>query len=115
MSTVSGSNDLPLPLGMMVTVTSAASTARLLSMLSAAQASAAAPLGGKLLSTEVLTGDIGVHLVWLRALGYVFAASPRLVLIAGHWCPECVRDSASYRAQGERNPLLALIDGPAGP
>jgi len=41
---VSGSNDLPLPLGKIVTLTKAVSTARLLSMLSVAQASAAAPL-----------------------------------------------------------------------
>ena len=75
-------------------------------------AEAGAYRGGELLTTDVSTGDIGTPLIWRCAFGHIFAASPRLVLIAGHWCPECVRDSASYAAQAEHNPFLAQIDGP---
>ena len=66
--------------------------------------------GGELFTADVSTGDIGTPLIWRCAFGHIFAASPRLVLIAGHWCPECVRDSASYPAQAEHNPFLAQID-----
>jgi nucleoside-diphosphate-sugar epimerase len=75
-------------------------------------AEAAAYRGGRLLSADVPIGDIGTPLVWSCAFGHSFAASPRLVLTAGHWCPECVRDSAAYTIQAERNPFLAQIDAP---
>jgi hypothetical protein len=41
----------------------------------------------------------------------VFAGSPRLSLTAGHWCPECVTDSAEYERQAERTPFLAQLEG----
>lgn len=68
--------------------------------------------GGELLSGDAVTGDIATPLVWRCAFGHVFAASPRLVLTGGHWCPECVRDAASYRAQAERSPFLAQVEFP---
>lgn len=69
--------------------------------------------GGQLLSTDVRTGDVGTPLVWRCAFGHAFAASPRLVLFGGHWCPDCVRDPAGYEAQAERNPFLAQVVVPA--
>lgn len=71
---------------------------------------AAAFRGGELLADDVETGDIASPLVWRCAFGHTFAASPRLVLTAGHWCPECVRDSAAYPAQAERNAFLAQVE-----
>lgn len=71
---------------------------------------AAAFRGGALLSAEVRTGDLSTPLIWRCAFDHVFAASPRLVLVAGHWCPDCLRDSAGYRRQAERNPFLAQVE-----
>ncbi|MFC4561322.1 NAD-dependent epimerase/dehydratase family protein [Nocardiopsis mangrovi] len=71
---------------------------------------AAAFRGGRLLTTDVTTGDIATPLVWRCAFDHVFAASPRLVLTAGHWCADCVRDPAGYARQAERNPFLAQIE-----
>ncbi|WP_448656144.1 hypothetical protein [Microbacterium lacticum] len=53
--------------------------------------------GGGLITGDVTRGDIATPLAWTCAHGHIFAASPRLVLTAGHWCPECVRPSVSGR------------------
>ncbi|KAA9159314.1 NAD(P)H-binding protein [Amycolatopsis acidicola] len=66
--------------------------------------------GGTLLSEDVARGAIGTPLRWRCASGHEFDGSPRLVLTAGHWCPECVRDPASYPAQAERNAFLAQLE-----
>lgn len=73
-------------------------------------ARAAAFRGGELLTAEVRVGDIATPLAWRCALGHLFAASPRLVLTAGNWCPDCVRDSASYAQQAEHNRFLAQLE-----
>lgn len=65
--------------------------------------------GGELLSGACEPGDIATPLQWRCAFGHVFPGSPRLILAAGHWCPECVRDWASYRAQAERSAFLAQV------
>lgn len=71
--------------------------------------------GGELLTVDVTRGDVATPLVWRCAFGHVFAASPRLVLTAGHWCPDCVRDSAQYARQAESNPFLAQLEGSREP
>jgi nucleoside-diphosphate-sugar epimerase len=73
---------------------------------------AAAFRGGELLTDTPGKGDTASPLVWRCAFGHTFAASPRLVLTAGHWCPECVRDSTAYLAQAERNAFLAQVEVP---
>ncbi|TXN29500.1 NAD-dependent epimerase/dehydratase family protein [Lacisediminihabitans profunda] len=73
---------------------------------------AAAFRGGRLLTADVTPGDVATPLDWTCAFGHEFAASPRLVLTAGHWCPVCVRDPAGYARQAERNPFLAQVEGP---
>jgi nucleoside-diphosphate-sugar epimerase len=78
---------------------------------SAADYAAAADFrGGHLLSTEATVGDIATPLAWRCAHGHEFQGSPRLVLRGGHWCPECVRDTAGYPKQAERNQFLAQIE-----
>lgn len=67
--------------------------------------------GGELLSQDAVPGAVGRPLVWRCGLGHVFAGSPRLVLLGGHWCPECVRDTAGYGAQAEHNHFLAQLEG----
>jgi nucleoside-diphosphate-sugar epimerase len=71
--------------------------------------------GGELVSVDITRGDVATPLLWRCAFGHVFAASPRLVLTAGHWCPDCVRDSAQYARQAERNPFLAQLEGATAP
>jgi nucleoside-diphosphate-sugar epimerase len=71
---------------------------------------AAAFRGGELMSADVLRGDISTPLIWRCAFGHVFAGSPRLILIGGNWCPECVRDSGAYEQQAQRNPFLAQLE-----
>ena len=67
--------------------------------------------GGDLLS-EATAGDIGTPLVWRCALGHVFAGSPRLILLGGHWCPDCIRDPSAYARQADDNPFLRQVVAP---
>lgn len=50
---------------------------------------AAALRGGQCLSASMVQGDWDTPLEWKCARGHVFKASPRLVLLGGHWCPDC--------------------------
>ena len=50
---------------------------------------AAAFRGGECLSETMTPGDWDTQLEWKCARGHVFKASPRLVLLGGHWCPDC--------------------------
>ena len=65
--------------------------------------------GGSLVSEDVHGGDPAEPLEWVCADGHRFTASPRLVLSAGHWCPDCIRDTAGYERQAERNAFLAQV------
>ncbi|MBB2936809.1 nucleoside-diphosphate-sugar epimerase [Amycolatopsis bartoniae] len=72
-------------------------------------AKAAAFRGGELLSENLVPGDVRTPLRWRCAFGHTFPGSPRLILRAGHWCPECVRNPADYAHQAERNAFLAQV------
>lgn len=48
---------------------------------------AAAFRGGKCLSTEMTQGDWDTPLEWEDANGNTFTATPRLILLGGHWSP----------------------------
>jgi len=74
-------------------------------------AGAAAFRGGRLLSEEVERGAFARPVEWACADDHRFAASPRLVLSAGHWCPVCVRSPLDYPRQAERNAFLAQVVG----
>ena len=65
--------------------------------------------GGALLSKTAEPGGIATPLDWRCASGHHFSGSARLILTAGHWCPECVRDVASYPVQAERDRFLAQL------
>ncbi|WP_084125034.1 NAD(P)-dependent oxidoreductase [Demequina sp. NBRC 110054] len=71
--------------------------------------------GGELMTPLVRVGTPTARLQWRCAFGHDFEASPRLILTAGHWCPECVRDSAGYAWQATRNPFLAQVEAPQEP
>jgi nucleoside-diphosphate-sugar epimerase len=67
--------------------------------------------GGSLFSPATARGDIATPLRWRCAEGHDFAASPRLVLTAGHWCPECVRHPETGARQARMNRFLAQVEG----
>lgn len=66
--------------------------------------------GGRLLSAPTKTGDYSTPLQWECGLGHTFAGSPQLILTAGHWCPECVKDTANYSAQADHNRFLSQLE-----
>ena len=66
--------------------------------------------GGRLLSQTMTAGDISTPLTWQCASGHTFCGSPRLILTAGHWCPECVKDPADYASQAAANRFLAQLE-----
>jgi nucleoside-diphosphate-sugar epimerase len=67
---------------------------------------AAAFRGGECLSAEMAKGDLGDQLQWRCCFGHTFVASPTLILLAGHWCPECL--AAGNNAEvAKRSPFLA--------
>ncbi len=77
--------------------------------------------GGKCLSTSMQTGDWDTQLEWQCAQGHTFKASPRLVLLGGHWCPECFPypyadvDNPrpwAWDKEARRNPFFAQLWSP---
>lgn len=77
--------------------------------------------GGKCLSTSMVKGDWDTQLEWQCAEGHTFMASPRLILLGGHWCPECFpypyKDEPNARAwnwdaEARRNPFFAQLWAP---
>ena len=66
--------------------------------------------GGTLASASMTTGDITTPLEWECAAGHSFQGSPRLILTAGHWCPECVKNPADYPNQATANRFLAQLE-----
>lgn len=82
---------------------------------------AAAFRGGKCLSTQMTKGDWDTPLQWQCAQGHVFTATPRLILLGGHWCPDCFpypyKDEPNARPwawdkESKRNPFFAQLWAP---
>ena len=72
--------------------------------------------GGECLSGE--SQGEGVKHLWRCGRGHEFEASPRLLITAGYWCPECfprIDDISGwdYDSQIEVDPLLARFHTPA--
>jgi len=51
----------------------------------------AAHHGGRCLSQTMTPGDMSTPLLWQCACGARFKGSPALILLGGHWCPDCLR------------------------
>ena len=66
--------------------------------------------GGELLTETVTTGDTATPLRWRCGFEHEFTGSPRLILTAGHWCSECVKDVRGYPEQAVRNQFLAQLE-----
>lgn len=69
---------------------------------------AAAFRGGECLSGAMARGDLGSPLQWGCCFGHRFAASPALILLAGHWCPECLAAGNDAEVAG-RSAFLAQV------
>ena len=82
---------------------------------------AAAFRGGKCLSETMTPGDWDSALEWQCAEGHRFEASPRQVLLGGHWCPYCFPYPYAWEpdarpwhwdAEARRNPFFAQLWAP---
>lgn len=65
--------------------------------------------GGKCLSDTMIKGDLSTKLQWSCTFGHRFEASPTLVLLGGHWCPECLPAPWNYAEEAKRNPFFAQV------
>ena len=65
--------------------------------------------GGKCLSNEMIKGDLKTKLKWKCAFDHEFEASPTLVLLGGHWCPECEAPPWNYDEIAKKNPFFAQV------
>lgn len=65
--------------------------------------------GGKCISTEMTKGDWRTPLEWECQFGHRFKASPALVLLGGHWCPECLPTPWNYDEITKGNPFFAQV------
>lgn len=70
---------------------------------------AAAFRGGKCLSDSMETGDLHTKLTWCCCFNHMFEASPALVLLAGHWCPDCLPAPWNYDEEAKHNPFFAQV------
>jgi len=79
---------------------------------------AAAFRGGKCLSSSMVKGDWDTPLQWQCAEGHVFTATPRLILLGGHWCPDCFpypylgepnSRPWAWDKEAKRNPFFAQL------
>lgn len=65
--------------------------------------------GGECLSESMIKGDLFTKLKWRCAFGHEFEASPALVLLSGHWCPDCLPTPWNYDEEAKRNPFFAQV------
>ncbi|MED4229042.1 NAD(P)-dependent oxidoreductase [Neobacillus cucumis] len=65
--------------------------------------------GGECLSESMQKGDLATKLNWRCAFGHKFEASPTLVLLGGHWCPDCLPAPWNYDEEAKRNPFFAQV------
>jgi len=62
--------------------------------------------GGECLS-DSYSGNRSEKLKWKCAFGHEFEASIALILLGGHWCPECELPPWNYDGIVKKNPFLA--------
>ncbi len=65
--------------------------------------------GGKCLSDSMTKGDLRSPITWSCQFGHEFKASPTLVLLGGHWCPECFPMPWNYDEIARGNPFFAQV------
>ena len=68
--------------------------------------------GGECLSNKMKKGDMAGKLKWKCGhCGAEFEASPALILLGGHWCPECYipQKAWDYDSIAKTNPFFAQV------
>lgn len=65
--------------------------------------------GGECLAESMVRGDMATKLTWRCRCGHTFDASPALVLLGGHWCPECLPAPWNYGEEAAANPFIAQV------
>lgn len=68
--------------------------------------------GGECLSDTMVKGDLTTKLKWkCGCCGKEFEASPNLILLGGHWCPECYLPVTAwdYDKIAKTNPFFAQV------
>ncbi len=68
--------------------------------------------GGECLSDTMVKGDLSTKLLWKCGYcGAEFKASPNLILLGGHWCPECYvpQKAWDYDNIARTNPFFAQV------
>ena len=68
--------------------------------------------GGELISKKMKKGDLVTKLKWkCGCCGAEFEASPNLILLGGHWCPECYLPEKkwNYDEIAKSNPFFAQV------
>ena len=68
--------------------------------------------GGECLSSKMKKGDMAGKLKWKCGhCGAEFEASPALILLGGHWCPECYipQKAWDYDSIAKTNPFFAQV------
>ena len=73
---------------------------------------AAAFRGGQLADSEMAQGDWATPRNWDCGQGHRFRASPNLVLMGGHWCPECTHHPARYAGLAKRSAFFRQVWAP---
>lgn len=63
--------------------------------------------GGRCLSENMIKGDMATPLQWECQFGHRFTASPALVLLGGHGCPDCFPTPYNFDAIAKGNPFFA--------
>lgn len=63
--------------------------------------------GGVCKSTTMIKGDMSTQLEWECQFKHHFKASPALILLGGHWCPECFPTPYNFDAIAKGNPFFA--------
>ena len=65
--------------------------------------------GGRCVSENMIKGDMATPLEWECQFGHRFTASPALVLLGGHWCPDCFPTPYNFDAIAKSNPFFAQV------
>ncbi len=65
--------------------------------------------GGRCLSETMQKGDMATKLEWECQDGHRFMASPVLILLGGHWCPDCLPPAWDYDRIAAGNPFFAQV------
>lgn len=68
--------------------------------------------GGQCLAGDIAQGDWVTPQPWRCSCGHQFKASPNLVLMGGHWCPECTLNPARYAELAKHSPFFNQVWAP---